>query len=165
MQGLQLLCRTASTKACCNCLNNIAGLRQCQKGIGRAPIWLTSMKPNWTQEDLDRDLKLGSIAERELNDATQKNPITEVMENIEGLRKERRKTSPGFTQKHLAENAGISLATYKNYLSGLSDGIRFKTVLNMMHILQCSYGDIVKPPIKGAGRLHCRGCPPALPCL
>lgn len=99
----------------------------------------------WTQEELDRDLKLDSIAIKELNDDAQEETMAEAMENIEEMRKKRWKTNPELTQKHLAEKAGISLSTYKNYLSGLSDGIKSVTLWNIMHILQCSYDDICKP--------------------
>lgn len=106
------------------------------------------MNNKLTQEELEKDLKLDSKALQELDDATQEISIMAVMENIERLRQARLDASPDpseYTQKSMARKAGISLSTYKDYLTGTSDALTVKAVFNIKHALQCSLDDIMEP--------------------
>lgn len=99
-----------------------------------------------TTEELEQDLKNERIADRELDDTTNYNQIRDIMYKIECLRSEcpdSSKNSPKFTQKELAEKAGIGLSTYADYLSGTSDNIKLKTVIKIAHALRCKLSDLV----------------------
>ena len=89
-------------------------------------------------------LKQDRVADKEINDATQSVSIKEVMRNIERVRKSRQKKYPKYTQVYLAGKAGISRATYMSYLSGYSDGIKLKTLMNIVDALQCDITDVIK---------------------
>lgn len=65
------------------------------------------------------------------------------MERVERLRQERQNDSGEYTQKKLAEKAGIGLSTYKDYLSGNSDNIKLKTAINIAHALRCKLSDLI----------------------
>ena len=135
------MCRMASTKACCNCLNN------------RRPAPIEQEK--LTQEELDRALELDRIADRELDDTIPRHYIGNVMSEIEDMRKKRlaalEKSNGGFhssqnayTQAALAEKAGISLSAYKNYLSGKSCNVSLLTVLKLSKALDRDLAEILK---------------------
>lgn len=102
------------------------------------------MRKKWTDQKLNKELKQDRVAEKEINDATQSVSVQEVMRNIERVRKSRQKKYPKCTQVYLAGKAGISRATYMSYLSGYSDGIKLKTLMNIVHELQCDIVDVVK---------------------
>lgn len=92
----------------------------------------------------EQELKRDRIADKELN-TEQYYSIDNVMNNIERLRKERKKKCPYLTQDYLARKSGISLATYKNYLSGASDNITLKTLINIAQTLNCDVRELLKP--------------------
>ena len=74
----------------------------------------------YTQAELDRELKRDMIVDREMDD-----------------------TPDYYRMKKLAEKAGIGLSTYKDYLTGISDSIKLKTVINITHVLQCKLSDLI----------------------
>lgn len=99
---------------------------------------------NWTPEELKQELKNDMIADREIDGSTVNySQIMTLMDRIEAMRIERRGKSSEFTQQKLAEKAGIGLSTYTDYLSGTSDNIKLKTVINIAHALQCKLSDLV----------------------
>ena len=102
------------------------------------------MRNKWTEEKLNMALKQDCVANKEINDATQFVSVQEVMRNIERVRKSRQKKYSKYTQIYLAGKAGISRATYMSYLSGYSDNLKLKTVLNIAHELQCNIADLVE---------------------
>lgn len=95
------------------------------------------------QAEIDRELKRDVIADRQINNTTDYCWITALMNKIERMRQERLNISSIYTQKMLAKNAGIGLSTYKDYLSGLSDNIKLKTVINIAHVLRCKPSDLI----------------------
>ena len=102
------------------------------------------MRKKWTKEELEQELEHDRIVEREINDVTQPIMIQDVMISIEKVRKSRQKEYPVYTQAYLAKKAGISRATYHNYLKGKYDSIELKTVLNIVHELRCNITDVIK---------------------
>ena len=74
----------------------------------------------YTQAELDRELKRDMIVDREMDD-----------------------TPDYYRMEKLAEKAGIGLSTYKDYLTGISDSIKLKTVINITHVLQCKLSDLI----------------------
>lgn len=102
------------------------------------------MRNKWTEEKLNMALKQDRVAEKEINDATQSVSVQEVMRNIERMRKSRQKKYPKYTQIYLAGKAGISRATYMSFLSGYSDNLRLKTLMNIVDELQCDITDVIK---------------------
>ncbi|MCM1253975.1 MAG: helix-turn-helix transcriptional regulator [Clostridium sp.] len=94
-------------------------------------------------EKLKRELENEKIAEREIADTENYMSIEVIMKKIEEIRKERQKASPKYTQKYLADKAGVSLSTYANYLSCASDNIKLKTVINIANALQCRLSDLL----------------------
>lgn len=101
------------------------------------------MDKKWTPEELEQALKNDQIADQEIGNTENYEQIWNVMDKIECMRKERRKNFPELTQKKLAEKAGIGLSTYKNYLSGESDSITLKAVINIAHVLRCKPSDLM----------------------
>lgn len=98
---------------------------------------------NMAQAERERELKRDVVVDREMGDAEDNRQIMALMDNIERIRKERQNISNEYTQKKLAEKAGIGLSTYRDYLSGLSDNIKLKTVINITHVLQCRLSDLM----------------------
>ncbi len=96
-----------------------------------------------TQAELEQDLKNDVIAEREMGDTEDYRWMKAFMEKVEYLRQERLNVSSEYTQKKLAEKAGIGLSTYKDYLSGNSDNIKLKTAINIAHALRCKLSDLI----------------------
>ena len=92
-----------------------------------------------TQAELERELKHDEIVDRELNDTQDYLRMEVLMDKIERMRQEH-----GYSQKKLAEKAGIGLSTYKDYLSGFSNNIKLKTVLNIAQIFQCKPSDLIE---------------------
>ncbi len=92
---------------------------------------------------LEQELKHDKTVEREMGDTEDSLFIMEFMEKVERMRKERQKDSNGYTQKKLAEKAGIGLSTYREYLAGFSDNIKLKTVRKFAHVLRCRISDLV----------------------
>ena len=86
----------------------------------------------YTQAELDRELKRDMIVDREMDDTPDYYRMENIMNKIENMRRKRK-----YSQKKLAEKAGIGLSTYKDYLTGISDSIKLKTVINITHVLEC----------------------------
>lgn len=105
------------------------------------------MKNKKTQAELEQELKQDVIADREINDTENYRLVMALMNKIEYIRQERQNVFRGYTQKELAEKAGIGLSTYKEYLSGCNDNIKFKTVINIAHMLQCKLSDLIDESI------------------
>ena len=98
-----------------------------------------------TLAELERELKRDVAVDREIDGRTANSRwIEALMDKIESMRKERLKVSNEYTQKKLAEKAGIGLSTYADYLSGASDNIKLITVINIAHALQCRPSDLIK---------------------
>lgn len=103
-----------------------------------------------TEEQLNEELKNERKAEEEISHKIPNKYVSEVMDKIEDLRSKRleeARNSNGetkrYTQKGLAEGAGIKVSTYKSYLHGDSDTINLKTLFRMVDILQCSMKDVL----------------------
>ena len=92
----------------------------------------------YTQAELDRELKRDMIVDREMDDTPDYHRMENIMNKIENMRRKRK-----YSQKKLAEKAGIGLSTYKDYLTGISDSIKLKTVINITHVLQCKLSDLI----------------------
>jgi DNA-binding Xre family transcriptional regulator len=69
--------------------------------------------------------------------------IEEVAKALEGQRRKRRKCYRIYTQRYVAEKAGISLSTYKGYVSGRSHHIDLITAKNIADVLGCRLSDII----------------------
>lgn len=67
-----------------------------------------------------------------------------VINELEERRKERRKKYPACTQKYVAEQAGISLSTYKEYVGGGNDCIDLITVKMIADTLGCRLSDVIE---------------------
>lgn len=91
-----------------------------------------------TQAELERELKRDVIADRELDDTQDYLWMEAFMKKIEIMRQEHK-----YSQKELAKKAGIGLSTYKDYLSGLSDNIKLKTVIKIAHAFQYQLSDLI----------------------
>ena len=100
-----------------------------------------------SQAELEQDLKRDAVVDREMNDTQNYRWIETFMQKIECIR-----VSSGYSQKKLAEKAGIGLSTYKEYLSGNNDNIKLKTVINIAHALQCNLSDLIDDSITGRQR-------------
>ncbi len=96
-----------------------------------------------THAELEQDLKNDVIAEREIDDTENYRWFESFMSEVEHRRKKRQMVFDGYTQKQLAEKAGIGLSTYADYLSGKSDNIKLKTAINIAHVLQCELSDLI----------------------
>lgn len=96
-----------------------------------------------TQAELEQDLKNDVIANREIGDTEDYRWLEVFMKRVEDLRKERLSVSSEYSQKKLAEKAGIGLSTYADYLSCKSDNIKLKTAINIAHVLQCELSDLI----------------------
>ncbi len=97
----------------------------------------------WTPEELEQALKNDRIADHEMGDTENYCQIEAIMDKIERMRYERKKDFPELTQEKLAEKAGIGRSTYKSYLSGTSDNITLKAVINIAHVLRCKLSDLI----------------------
>lgn len=91
-----------------------------------------------TQAELERELMRDVIVDREIDDTMDYLWMAVFMKKIERMRKERE-----YSQKELAKKAGIGLSTYKDYLSGLSDNIKLKTVIKIAHAFRCKLSDLI----------------------
>lgn len=107
-------------------------------------------KKAWTTKKLNEELKHDYITDKELNQVDYYKYIENVLKNIENIRKKRLKelkSSNGinehYTQKDVAKRAGVSIATYKNYMSRKSYNISLITVLKIAHVLRCDLNDIL----------------------
>ena len=107
-------------------------------------------KKAWTTKELNEELKHDYITDKELNQVNYYEYIENVLKNIENIRKKRLKelkSSNGinehYTQKDVAKRAGVSITTYKNYMSRKSYNISLMTVLKIAHVLRCDLNDIL----------------------
>ena len=107
-------------------------------------MWRHYMTIKWTKDKLEQELERDCIADREINNAIQSIPITDIMKNVERLRKIRQKKFPMYTQEFFAKKVGISRGTYQNYLHGEEDALKVKTLLKMVDVLRCDIADVVK---------------------
>lgn len=103
------------------------------------------MANKMTQAELE--LKRDAVVDREIDDTQNYRWIENLMDNIEHIRQERLNVSSEYSQKKLAEMAGIGLSTYKDYLSGKSDNIKLKTVINIAYALRCNLSDLIDDSI------------------
>lgn len=72
-------------------------------------------------------------------------PFTEkVIRVLEELRRKRWKDYRIYTQEYVAEKAGISLSTYKGYVSGRSHHIDLITAKNIADVLGCRLSDVIE---------------------
>ncbi len=103
----------------------------------------TYANKEWTPEELEQALKNDRIADREISNSGKCSQIQAIMYKIERMRSEQQNSFPELTQKKLAEKAGIGLSTYKDYLSGTSDSLTVKKLINIAHVLQCKPSDLM----------------------
>lgn len=82
--------------------------------------------------------------EREMLRVMTKPFAEKVINELEERRKERRKHYPLYTQAYVAEQAGISLSTYKEYVGGGNDCIDLITVKMIADTLRCRLSDIIE---------------------
>ena len=98
---------------------------------------------NSTQTELDNDLKQDYYRDKEVDDHTNDIFMQKVMEKIEKRRELLITVFPIYTQKYVAKEAGISISTYKNYLSGYNTGFTLRTLLNIADTLGCKPSDFL----------------------
>lgn len=84
-------------------------------------------------EELELELESERIAEKELNVHLSSISIKDIMERIES---ERLSFKYEYSQKQLAESAGMSLSTYKNYLTDVTDSIPLLKFHMLIEILE-----------------------------
>ena len=100
-----------------------------------------------TKSGLEQELKRDAVIDREMDYTQNYLWLEKLMQKIEYLRQERQNVSKGYTQRELAEKSGIALSTYKDYLSGTSDNIRLKTIINIANVLHCDISDLINESI------------------
>ena len=100
------------------------------------------------QAELEQELKRNAVVDREMDDTQNYRLIENSMQKIEYIRS----VSSEYSQKKLAEMAGIGHSTYKDYLSGASDNIKLKTVIKIAQVLQCNLSDLIDDSITGRQR-------------
>lgn len=98
---------------------------------------------NLTQAELDNDLKQNHAAEKEVENLAIDIFMENVMERIEERRKLLKMVFPIYTQKYVAKKAGISISTYKNYLSGYNTGFTLRMLINIADTLGCKPSDFL----------------------
>lgn len=98
---------------------------------------------NLTRTELNNDLKQNYYRDKELDNLANDIFMESVMEKIEKRRKELLKVSTVYTQKYVAEKAGISLSTYKNYLSGYNIGFSLRMLKNIADAFGCKPSDFL----------------------
>lgn len=98
---------------------------------------------NLTQTGSKNDLKQAYAADKEIDNLANDIFMKNVMEKIEKRRETLMKASHVYTQKYVAEKAGISLSTYKNYLSGYNIGFSLRTLKNIADALGCKPSDFL----------------------
>ncbi|MDE6664002.1 MAG: helix-turn-helix transcriptional regulator [Lachnospiraceae bacterium] len=98
---------------------------------------------NLTPTELEKELKKERFRDKELDNIQNDIFMENVMGNIEKKRKALKKVSPVYTQKYVAEKAGISLSTYKNYLSGYNIGFSLRMLKNIADTLGCKPSDFL----------------------
>lgn len=97
-----------------------------------------------TPAELENELKQDRLRDKEQDDLINDIFMNDVMDKIEKKRKELLKVSPVNTQQYVAEKAGISLSTYKNYLSGYNTGFSLRTLKNIADTLGCKTSDLLE---------------------
>lgn len=94
-----------------------------------------------TQTELKQESRL---AKREMQRVTQQLFVENVIKALEELRRKRWKDCKRYTQEYVAEKAGISLSTYKGYVTGRSYHIDLVTANGIADVLGCRLSDIIK---------------------
>lgn len=92
---------------------------------------------NLTPAESGSELKKDRRRDKELDDHQNDIFMQNVMEKIEERRKTLKKNSPIYTQEYVAEKAGISRSTYKNYLNGYNTGFSVRMLKNIADALGC----------------------------
>lgn len=82
--------------------------------------------------------------EREMQRVTAGVFAEKVIKDLEDRRKERRKKYPAYTQEYVANQAGISLSTYKGYINDRGYCIDLITVKQLADILGCRLSDVIE---------------------
>lgn len=67
-----------------------------------------------------------------------------IIKDLEERRKERREKYPAYTQEYVAEQAGISLSTYKGYINDRGYCIDLITVKQIADILGCRLSEVIE---------------------
>ncbi|MBD5549184.1 MAG: helix-turn-helix transcriptional regulator [Lachnospiraceae bacterium] len=89
---------------------------------------------SWESRRLDRDMER----------IPQQAFIEKVIRDLEEQRRKRWKDYRKYTQKYVAEKAGISPSTYKGYVSGRSYHIDLITAKNIADALGCRLSDVIE---------------------
>ena len=82
--------------------------------------------------------------ERDIERIPQQAFIEKVIKYLEEQRRKLWKDYKKYTQKYVAEKAGISLSTYKGYVSGRSYHIDLITAKNIADALGCRLSDVIE---------------------
>ena len=83
-------------------------------------------------------------AKREMKRIAQEPFIEKVIQCLEEQRKKRQEKYSAYTQKYVAEQAGISRSTYKGYVAGRSHHIDLITAKRIAEVLDCRLSDVIK---------------------
>lgn len=83
-------------------------------------------------------------AKREMERVARELFAEEVIKALEEQRKKRCKNYRIYTQGYVAEKAGISLSTYKGYVSGRSHHIDLITAKMVADVLGCRLHEIIE---------------------
>lgn len=89
------------------------------------------------------ELKQDRVRDKEQDNLTNDIFMGNVMGRIEKRREDLMKSSPVYTQKYVARKAGISISTYKNYLSGYNTGFSLRVLKNIADTLGCKPSDFL----------------------
>lgn len=95
-------------------------------------------------EELKKESRCDRRAEREMQRLIGQPFTDKVIDSLEKQRRKRWKDCKIYTQKYVAEKAGISLSTYKGYLRDRSYDIDLITVKNIADMLGCKLSDVIK---------------------
>ena len=96
-----------------------------------------------TPEELEQELKKDRAGEKETDDIYDDIFMEAVIHKIEKRRKKLQKVYPFYTQKYVAQKAGISISTYKNYLSGYNTGFTVRKMKKLTDVLNCKPSDFL----------------------
>ena len=97
------------------------------------------------QKQLNRDLKTGCNADREIETTYLYQFTDDVMQRVEQRRKELYKKCGGiYTQGYLAKRVGIARMTYSTYINNTSITIKLTMLKKMADVLECDITDFFK---------------------
>lgn len=94
-------------------------------------------------EKWEQEIKNARHAERDIQRITGQPFAKKVIDALEEERKKCLKASSLYTQKYVAEQAGISPSTYKGYVAGRSHHIDLITAKGIADVLGCRLADII----------------------